>query len=86
KTSAEMLLDDLVVFIDPLSSVVVPSNVIPELQSKPSIPFHLSVVVDPLFDNPENSTISKSLIDLSFSSHVIDKLQPYCKETISQLG
>ncbi|CAF1591210.1 unnamed protein product, partial [Didymodactylos carnosus] len=35
-----MLLDDLVVFIDPLSSIVVPSNVIPELQSKPpSIPF-----------------------------------------------
>ncbi|CAF1510262.1 unnamed protein product [Didymodactylos carnosus] len=39
KTSAEILLDDLVVFIDPLSSVVVPSNVIPELQSKPSTPF-----------------------------------------------
>ncbi|CAF0765619.1 unnamed protein product [Didymodactylos carnosus] len=34
-----MLLDDLVVFNDPLSSVVVPPNVIPELQSKPSIPF-----------------------------------------------
>ncbi|CAF4498613.1 unnamed protein product, partial [Didymodactylos carnosus] len=30
------------------------------------------VVVDPLFDNPENSTISKPLIDLSFSSNVID--------------
>ncbi|CAF0765604.1 unnamed protein product [Didymodactylos carnosus] len=27
------------------------------------------VVVDPLFDNPENSTISKSLIDLSLFKH-----------------
>ncbi|CAF1564081.1 unnamed protein product [Didymodactylos carnosus] len=39
KTSAEMLFHDLDVFIDPLSSVVVQPNVIPELKSKPSIPF-----------------------------------------------